>query len=192
MRQILSLVLIIILSIGLGGCERWYLEFSTPEIHPAPCPIQDLLLDASTFPDGEWLESGSRSEKEAPSRMGIERIGTGFSSKVDGVVQDVYRFEDELKARKAYNSSVDSWFTPGEYETEWINPSVLDNLVIGADHYREGCNNSKPSGLESCQYVAQYGPYVIKLYAGMRALSYEEFNSLVTEIDKRAISCLSR
>jgi hypothetical protein len=154
--------------------------------------IFDLLLEASNFPGKEWEETGSRSEKAAPDRMGIERIGTSFSGPIGGVFQEVYRFESERQASRAYADSAESWFTPAEYETEWVTPEELDNLAVNADRYRAGCNYRKLGDFEHCQYVAQYRSYVIMFFAGMRALSYENFIELVKEVDHRATSCLGQ
>ena len=186
----LFLVLFFLLGWGLGSCGGVYLKFSTPDIPPAPCPIQELLLDVSAFPDYDWEETGSRSERGAPVRMGVERIGTAYSTTNGGALQDVYRIGYESEARKAYKDSTKSWFTPAEDRTEWATPEKLNNLTVSADLYRAGCNNRKLGDLEECQYVAQYGPYVIRFFAHMHALSYEDFIELVKEIDHQATSCL--
>jgi hypothetical protein len=150
-----------------------------------------LLLDVSSFPNEGWKETGSRSEKAASVQMGIERIGTGFSGPSGGVFQEIYRFKNVQDARRLYKDSVKSWFTPAETRTEWETSQELSNLVIAADRYQVGCNDLKTGDFEQCQYVAQYGPYVIRLFAGMRSLSYEKFVELVNEIDQRATSCLT-
>jgi hypothetical protein len=188
----LFLVLVFLLGWGLESCGGWYIKFSTPDVPPAPCPIQDLLLEASNFPGKEWEETGSRSEKAAPDRMGIERIGTSFSGPIGGVFQEVYRFESERQASRAYADSAESWFTPASQRTEWTIPQEIDHLAVNADRYRTGCNYRKLGGLEYCQYVAQYRTYVIRFFAGMRALSYKDFIELVNEVNHRATSCLGQ
>ena len=135
---------------------------------------------------------GSPSERDAPVRMGIERIGTGFSGPIRGVIQEIYRFEDEQMARRAYKDSAASWFTPSEHETDWATQPELDNLAVNADQFQTGCHNEKSGGVEQCQYVARYGPYILRLLGGMRSLSDEDFIKLVTEIDMRATNCLAR
>jgi hypothetical protein len=179
------------LGLVLSGCQGWYLEFSTPDIPPAPCPIQELLLDVSAFPGDDWEETGSRSERSAPVRMGIEKIGTAFSMTNNGALQAVYRIGYESEARRAYKDSAESWFTPAEHQTEFVTPQVMESLAVNADQYRVGCNDRKLGEREQCQYVAQYGPYVIRFKAHIRTLSYEDFTELVEEIDQRATSCLA-
>jgi hypothetical protein len=189
-RQMLSLVLLFLVACGLEGCGGWFIEFSTPDVPPAPCPIQELLLDVSNFPNEDWQETGSRSERSAPVRMGIEKIGTSFSDPNDGTLQQAYRFESEQQARSAYREEVESWFTPAEHEMEWATPQEMENLAVNADQYRVGCNDLKSGGREQCQYVAQYGPYILLLFGGMRSLSYDDFIGLVNEVDQRATNCL--
>lgn len=191
LRPIILLVLTL-LGCVLGGCEGGYITFSTPYFPPAPCPIQKLLIDVNTFPGSDWEETGSRSERAAPERMGIERIGTSFSMTNGGVVQEVYRFEDKRGARRAYKDKNAPWFTPSDYETEWAMPHGMGNFAVNAEQYRVGCNDHKSGGFEQCQYVAQYGSYVIRFFAHMRTLTYKDFINLVKEIDHRATGCLER
>lgn len=186
------LILVFLLGVGLGGCGGWRLEFDTPDIPPAPCPIQDLLLDVSDFLDDDWEETGSRSERDAPVRIGVERIGTSFSTVNGGVLQDVYRIGYEHEARKAYKDLARSWFTPSEHETDYAIPTEMSNLAVNADQYQVGCNDLKSGDFELCQYVAQYSSYVIRLFAHMRALTKEEFIGLVNGIDQRATNCLEQ
>jgi hypothetical protein len=184
------MILVFLLDMSLGSCGGGYIKFTTPDVPPAPCPIQELLLDVSAFPGDNWEETGSRSEKAAPDRMGIEKIGTSFSGPIGGAFQEVYRFESERQASRAYTDSVQSWFTSATGRTEWTIPMELSNLVVNADKYRVGCNELKSGGYKQCQYVAQYSTYVIIFFAGMRAMSYDDFIELVEEIDQRAISSL--
>ena len=190
-RRMLCLIILFLLTLSSEGCGGWYVKFSTPVIHPAPCPIQELLLDVSVLPGNNWQETGSRSEGSAPVRMGIEKIGTSFSGPTDSVLQGVYRFEGESQARSAYRELVESWFTTSEHDTKWATPDTLANLVVNADRYRVGCNELQSGGLEHCQYVAQYGPYVIRLLLGTSALSYDDFIGLVNEVDQQATNCIN-
>lgn len=189
-RRVLCLIVLCLVAFSSEGCEGWYIEFSTPVIHPASCPIEELLLDVSAFPSGSWQEMGPPSERNAPVRIGIERIGTSFSDPSDFTLQQVYRFEGDRKAKSAYREEVESWFIASSHETEWIKPPELDNLVVNTDQFRAGCHDEKSGGREQCQYVAQYGPYILRLLGGMRSLSYEDFIKLVKDIDQRAINCI--
>jgi hypothetical protein len=191
-RQSLYLILLSLLVCGLGGCGDWHIMFSTPDVPPSSCPIQELMLDTSVLPGDDWQEIGSRSEKAASVRMGIEKIGTSFSTPIDGAFQEAYRFESERQANSAYKDSVESWFTPAEHETNWAVPQELVGLEVNADQYHVGCNDLKNDGFEQCQFVAIYGPYVIRFFAGMRGLSYESFIDIVKEVDSRATSCLGK
>lgn len=137
--------------------------------------------------------NGFTSERDAPVRIGIERIGTSFPGPFDFTLQQVYRFEVDRQTKNAYREEAESWFTtPTEHETDWTTPPELDNLAVNADQVRAGCHDEKSGGVEQCQYVARYGPYILRLLGGMRSLSDEDFTNLVAEIDSRATNCLAR
>ena len=186
------LLVVIILASGLyTGCSFTVISFRTPP--DPPCPIDSLLLDVSFFTGEGWEETGSRTERGAPSRLGIERIGTSFSTPTKGGAnQDIYRFWDSRGARKGYRELVNSWFSPQVGYSEWSTPPDLANLFTDANQYHIACSLYQSSQVEWCQYIAQYEPYVIKLSADMLALSHEDFTELVREIDRRATNCLGQ
>ena len=191
-QRMLCIIILFLVALSSEGCEGWYIEFSTPVVHPTPCLINELLLDVSAFPGGSWQEMGSPSERDAPVRMGVEPIGISFSGPFDFTLQQVYRFEGDRQAKNAYSEEAESWFTPSEHETDWGTPPELDNLAVNADQVRIGCHDEISGSDEQCQYVAQYGPYILRLLGGMRSLSDEDFIKLVAEIDSRATNCLAQ
>ena len=191
-QRMLCIIILFMVALSSEGCEGWHIDISTSVVHPAPCLINDLLLDVSAFPGDSWQEMGSPSEQDAPVRMGIERIGTSFSGPFDFTLQQVYRFEGDQQAKNAYREGAESWFTPTEHETDWATSPKLDNLAVNADQVRAGCHDEKSGGVEQCQYVARYGPYILRLLGGMHSLSDEDFTNLVAEIDLRATNCLAR
>jgi hypothetical protein len=186
------LITVVILASGLyAGCSFTVISFRA--LPDPPCPIESLLLDVSLFPGEGWEETGSRTERGAPSRLGIERIGTSFSTPTKGGAnQDVYRFWDAREARKGYRELVNSWFSPQAGYSEWATPPDLANLLTHANQDQLACSVYVSGQVEWCQYIAQYQPYVIKLSADMLAISHEDFIELVKEIDRRATSCLEQ
>ena len=186
------LITALILMFGLHtGCSYTILSFSAPP--DPPCPIEGLLLDVSLFPGEGWEEIGPRDAQGAPSRKGIERIGTSFSTPTKGVaIQHIYRFWDSREARKGYTDLVNTWFSSREGETDWLTPPDLAEFSTNADQFRLACNIHLLSGVERCQYIAQYEPYVIEFSTDMLALSHEDFIELVREIDQRVTSCLGQ
>jgi hypothetical protein len=189
-RMIRNTLLITVL-ILMSGCS--YTVFSFRPSPDPPCPIESLLLDVSLFSGEGWEETGSRTERGAPSRLGIERIGTSFSTPTKGGAnQDIYRFWDSQGARKGYKELVNSWFSPQAGYSEWATPPDLVNLSTGANQAQLACSVYLSGQVEWCQYIAQYQSYVIKLSTDMLALSHEDFIELVREIDQRATSCLGQ
>lgn len=175
---------------AISGCGDVYVQFTKPKGYSCPCDIQDVLLEASEFPDNSWIETGSRSISGAPLRMGIDRVGTSYSTVNDGALNEAYQFKNDNQAKKAFNNSSKTWFISSEYRTDWMIPPELDKLAVNADRFQVGCNHLVDDGNEHCQYVAQYGSFVVYLLAGMNSLSYEEFNIIVSIVDQRAINCL--
>ena len=126
-------------------------------------------------------------------RLGIERIGTSFSTPTQGIAtHDIYRLFDQDQAMKGYREMIDTWVSDFSLGKEWSSPLKLQDLEIDAEEYELSCGFRSSSIVERCQYIAQYGPYVVKFSADMSALSYEDFAQVVNDIDKRMIGCLSQ
>ena len=175
--------------LSLSGC----IQFAAPP--PAPCPIKTLLIDTSQLDGNEWEEIGSRNTRGAPRSIGIERIGTSFSTPTQGVaVNHVYRFIDDERAVKGYKDRVDSWFKKMKTKTKWILPSVFRDLVLSTDNFELGCSilSRGPSDVERCQYIGHYGPYVTEISADMLALTYDDFAVIILDIDQRMTKCLHK
>jgi hypothetical protein len=97
------LVLLIPLSLGCG------ISFSGPP--EGPCPIDTLLIDKTSLPETIFYETGSRSAEDAPSKVGIEKIGTSFASfDKGGVEQYIYRFISNSDAKQEYEDVAKYYF----------------------------------------------------------------------------------
>jgi hypothetical protein len=182
----------LILVLGLyTGCSYTLISFSSPP--EPPCPIEGLLLEEHLFRGEEWEETGLRSSRGAPSSLGIERIGTTFSTPTQGgAIHHIYRFWDSREAGQGYEELTNTWFSPVEGYTEWATPSDLANLSMNADQFLLACHIRIKNNVERCQYTAQYESYVVEFRADMLALDYDDFIELVNEIDQRTTSCLAQ
>jgi hypothetical protein len=162
-----------------------------PTRPPPPCPIEDLLLDKDVF--SEDFFRGLPSEESAPARFGIDKIGVGFGSttKTGGVSQDVYLGASTSQTVKQFADFVRSEFSPRKGWTEWYIPDSFDYQGSVADQYRFGCYRHITSGVESCQAIGQYGPYLIRLHVNMDSLlTYQDLGRVLPAVDEKAAQCL--
>ncbi len=98
-----TLIITFILSLSLA-CRL------TESAAPPPCPIENLMINRSLFPE-DWDQQGPPVEKAAAVRWGIEKSGVNFISMVHGVAQqDVHRGRDVNETENGYFDNVTSWF----------------------------------------------------------------------------------
>lgn len=182
-------LIILALMVHLPGC---YIRFDPPP--EAPCPIEGLLLGIDDLPKSDWFESGTRSTDGAPMSIGVERIGTSFvnSGLFDGVNHQIYRLMDEKSAKKAYVDVEEVDFQTKHYLKEWELPAELSQLPLSADYHKIGCNIFKHSGSEECNFIAQYGPYVLRFSIRLQDLRYSDVVALIEIIDQRMSECISQ
>lgn len=133
------------------------------------CQIDRLLIDVSTFPGNIWEETGSRDTQGAPSRLGIERAGTSFSTTTQGGANnDIYHFYTVDEAGKNYDQLQLDWFNLAPEDSVWIAPVELESITLNADESRLGCSIRT---IETCRLVARYETYIVELKVDMPALT---------------------
>jgi len=160
----------------------------------APCPIEGLLLTTTDLPPAyEWLETGSRSSRGAPLRMGVERIGTVFGGYelYDGVIHQIYRLESKRSASQNYTDIERKVFSALNYSKEWELPDELSQIQLAADRQTIGCNLYTESGSEECRFLAQYGPYLVRFSIRLHGLKFGDVIPIIEEIDRRMAQCFS-
>lgn len=152
------------------------------------CTANNLLLEKASFPDDMWQETGSRDLRGAPSRIGIDRAGTSFSTQSQGgAVQHYYRFATETEARNHYRMLQSDWFNLSSEADILTLPKELDNIKLRADEYRLGCSMDV---IETCRVVALYRTYIVEFKADMPSLTYNNFTHLLEQIDQRMLDCI--
>jgi hypothetical protein len=157
-------------------------------VEKAACKADNLLLDISAFPTNIWEEIGSRDRRDAPSRLGLERAGTSFSTQTQGgAVQDFYRFATIDDAEKNYEQLQPDWFNLAPKGSVFISPNELQSIQLGADKYRLGCSQTV---IETCRLVALYQTYVVEFKVDMPSLTYSDLVRLLQEIDQKMMSCV--
>jgi len=183
------LLAMVALMLGNSGCCGVITCVPPPA---APCLIEMLLIDESAVP-GEWKEQGTRSARGAPVQFGVERIGTVFSTPIyGGGGQEVYRAWDKHEASRGYHDFM-SYFSVREEETEWQIPPEITYHSQVADQSRLGCSTHLPSGVQRCQFIAQYEAYIVRFDTDMsEVMTYAGFERILWDIDRRMAECLER
>jgi len=173
----------------LLACSIWEGE----PIMPPPCPIEELMIDISLFP-ADWSQNSLPSERNAPVRWGVDKLGVSFSTQeYGGAIHDVYRGRNLNDAKKGYLNLSESWFQLREDEGEWYIPSDFNYESTVADQYRFGCSIHKPSGFQTCQLSAQYNVYVTRFYTGMSPMmTYKDLEHILRAIDSKMAKCFGQ
>jgi hypothetical protein len=163
-----------------------------PTAYPQRCPVEDLLLDKSLF--HEDFHRWSPSKDAAPMRFGIRKVGVGFSSETKGgAIQAVYRGPSVKETQRQFTNFAGSEFSSREGWTEWYIPDSFDYQSSVADQYRFSCYRHIASGVETCQAIGQYGPYLIRFHADMSSiLTYQDLDRMLQAIDEKAAWCLGK
>lgn len=160
--------------------------------HPPPappCDIESLLITESLFPTG-WEEEMSPFH-DAPARFGVERIGKEFLSSGPVAIQDIYRAADASTAAAGYED-FQSDFTVRDDQSDWIVPEGLSYNSSIADQFRVACAVRYPIPEEVCQFIGQYGVYVVRFHTHMspELMTYQDLERILLDIDRRMAECL--
>ena len=126
--------------------------------------------------------------------LGVEKIGTTFSTPArGGAIQHVYRTFDMRAAASGYEDLL-SHFSVRSEETEWTLPEALDYHGKMVDQFRLGCSTWLPSDVESCQFLGQYGVYLVRFHTDMSPdmMTYKDLGRILQDIDRRMAGCLAR
>ena len=193
-----KILIITLLLTTFVGCGGWYLKTLTPP--PPPCPMKALLLDESAIP--EQLNSVSCSDEPA-DRFGVQFRAISFSSSKDyylgKIDQTVYREWTEREAKHGYEDLVDTYFDPHarffcrDKKTQWEVPQEITYHSEFADRFQLGCTVDCSTNPQRCQYIAQYGVYVVWYHVRLsEVITYTEFEHILQEIDSRMAECLNR
>ncbi len=165
-------------------------------------PIDQLLIDESPFPTG-WVatepswEHPPRAPWSGPTRM-VEYIDRGFYTRSGGGAaagMEIRQFDSSRAAAKEYEQRVAVTFRirDREYDTPWEIPSGLSFESSVADQYRYGCATVGYYPRVECEYVAQYGVYVVSFTIHIydtNAITYTDLLRVFQAIDERMMLAL--
>lgn len=154
------------------------------------CPIEDLLITASDLPGDQWEEIGSRSYRDAPVRLGIECIGTGFSTKINGNAEEnIYRFKDESEANNGFTVLYDMWSGLVLKGTTWSPLDLPSSVKISANDIRLTCSIEGDNKVRSCWYLARYDRTVVEFISTMIIVDDNGFFGVIQTIDSKIVKC---
>ncbi|MBN1876745.1 MAG: hypothetical protein JXA33_21150 [Anaerolineae bacterium] len=154
---------------------------------PAPCPIEELLIDENVVPDEWWLYSTG----DPATRFGVEFEEISFNSSNGRMLYDVYREWSVRKAQDSYRDLAKSYFSLQNNLTAWDLPPELTYQSSVADQVQIGCAMAISSQSQRCQFVAQYDVYVVWFHASMsEVMTYTDFEAVLQNIDERMATCL--
>jgi hypothetical protein len=150
------------------------------------------MIDPSLFSSEDWQQQGPLSERAAPVRLGIERLGVTFISMRHGVaLHEVYRERDEEKSKAEYFDQLNSWFHSSDDETDWYIPSEYNYNSSVVDNHQFRCQTHKPSGVENCQFVGQYETYIVRFHTYVSPImTYDDQARILQAIDNKMARCL--
>lgn len=165
------------------------------EIPDPPCPMETLLIDDSSVPK----ELDSVDVGDPVDRFGVEFQQISFYGGVFGnVIQTVYRDWTKREASRGYDDLVETYFSPdaaffcNDVETKWETPSEFASFSPGADQWQLGCLVGCSTGENTCQFIAQYGVYVVWSYADLSAaMASSDYEQIVQDIDRRMTECIN-
>lgn len=178
--MVLAVLLSSLLALAFAGCGRE--GFS--------CTLDSLLLQTASLPGDGWQEVGSRDERAAPSRLGIERIGTSFVARDGGgVLHIIYRFADEDEAVSEYPELSENWFLLMPEGTVCRPHPVLAASAPSTSEATTGCCTA-PDGHERCLLVARYGPDVVEFAADMTSVDIDQLAGIFEKLDAKMAECV--
>jgi hypothetical protein len=158
--------------------------------------METLLIDDSLVPEKfDYVSSG-----DPAHRFGVEFQRISFSNphRAGQVVQTVYRDWTEREASRGYDDLAETYFSPdaaffcNDVETKWETPSEFASFSPGADQWQLGCLVGCSTGENTCQFIAQYGVYVVWSYADLSAaMTSSDYEQIVQDIDRRMTECIN-
>jgi hypothetical protein len=149
-----------------------------------------LLISSSDLPGNQWEEVGSRSYRDAPLKLGIDRVGTGFSTPFSGIAsENVYQFQYETFAKNGYVDLADLWLRLESEGTEWDQLEFPSDVMISADEYSLDCSTSGLQKVRTCWFLSRYKTTVIEFRITMIIVSESDLYQIIETINNKVEIC---
>lgn len=149
------------------------------------CPVEELLLDASSFPAG--AEAG---ELTSPLPDGTIHSGSKTFYLGKGIANHlVYGFSTDKRAAEEFNHRQQgSAFSPST--VEWQTPAEVEGLLTSATQHQVVCGTQHQ--IPMCKTIAQYDNYFIffNIHMYPEETTIQDLAFLLQEIDQRTSDCV--
>ncbi len=179
-KELIILFIIVLIAVSCRGLSS----------EKEACPIENLLISSSDLPGNQWEEVGSRSYRDAPTRLGIDRIGTGFSTPRYGVAEEnVYRFKDENDANEGFLRLYDMWGRLVLDSAVWSPINLPSDVNINADDIHLECSIEGENKVKTCWYLARYNRTVVEFISTMIIVSDNDFFDVIQTLDLKMMNC---
>lgn len=177
---IMQVVFTLVLAIAAVSCQPRY------------PPIEDLLVDATVFPDG-WYEDieGPGPDSSAPwgGIRSVERTTLFFHSPTAGAEENIERYARFSIAKDEFTNRLNIIFRDHFELGTYSIPDELPYTSSVAEQYRFGCVTAPnyPFPFYGCQYLAQYGLYIVHFHIGwnLDVVSAGELEDILRAIDDK-------
>jgi len=153
------------------------------------CPITELLLQQSDYPDGTHLGEIISPVAEQPVES-ADQSGNYLGSLI---FQNVIRYISEDKASERYDEWKRIAFKKSSLKTgSWEVPSIVTMNDFSANRIYIACGYTDTGNV--CRMIGQYEEYFVYYFVHILpeyGASQEFFLDLVAKIDNRADSCIN-
>lgn len=171
----------------ISGC-RVYIPTNVPTSELG-FTAEDLLLDASAFPEGWGAEPPFQM---AGPTVGVakerERVSRTFYGHTTIANQRVYGYKDKAVASEAFGSLSGRFFSSGGPISTWETPAELQFQSNYADQFRLACAHTLSNYV--CQALGQYGEYVVSLYVPMQPrtnVTYTDLEFILQAMEEQIV-----
>jgi len=149
------------------------------------CPLENLLLDKTVFPNGATEDSIGTPIKDKPIRSAARTLY--YNNTV--VFQYVIEYSTSDRAQKIYQDELNATFPQNKYVGSWKAPDFGFKSKT-SEAYQYLCGEMDNRNV--CRYFARYSTYIVYLqvYISTTGLSETDFQRAMNFIDLKMVSCI--
>jgi hypothetical protein len=150
------------------------------------CPISELVLDESDYPDGFIVEEISSPIAEYP----IESAGRSAGYKQNLTFYLIGRYKSRKGAERKFDKKLERSFEKDDYGKPWVKPIEVSYTSPIAHQYHLACGNIL--GKYQCRMIGQYEEYYVFFfsYISEDGITFNILEDLLKKIDHHMAQCL--